>query len=1317
MNRPFLAKRIPFFGSLAMLVLCMVFFLLPFFFRSARFAIDDVKNEVSDWLPSDFKETEELAEFRKFFLGDQFVLVSWPDCNADDPNFHRLVELLKRESLDYDGVISDEEKKAHEMGDKLGWHYTGDYHEDSGSEQERWFQGNGGKWFFITKQGKVYEWKGENDLLQGTTRFITRQMSGRYDAEADAECIATFGTPTDNEFYKDPRKLYARFFKDVKTGPDILDALAGENGSLNILNLSEDSRRSLQVKIDANQRLTGAFFGPTPSKQFTWSVDTLQAELSKERLQLMPEGWREELGLFVQDVIDQRHDGDRDAFLKAGAEQRLEYWFLWWDHLGVEPPPRQTCLMVTLNEPIIDDFAFVVGRGLLGKPRGRILELATGECGIKPDNLHIGGPPVDNVSIDEEGSITLLRLASLSGIIGISLALLSFRSLRITLMLFFVGGVSAISSLGIVWMMGDSMDAILMSMPSLVYALGLSGAIHVVNYYRDACHESGRRFAVSEAVKHAIFPCTIAAFTTALGLLSLCSSSLKPINKFGFYSAIAVIGTLFLLFTYLPAALEVFPPTFRRKTASQKGGFFGNMVERFWLAVAGFVTKNHWVVNSFVIVTMVVVGMGVSSVQTSVQLLKLFHEGAKVLKDYRWMEDNIGKLVPIEVLLRIQNRAVEPFTPGAVDQAAGSADQAAGAVAGVANEPNQQELAANSTTSGEALGSGASASRADAAKASIIALDSPILAPASNKLTQFTLLQRLELVHMIRKNLEEVFGAEGQDIIGSGMSIDIFTPLGEGMPGSIVNDMLEQDFNRFPKDFLYSPNMADRATFGDPDDPITDEELWRISLRLGAFSDVDYGRFVNEIKQVVEPSLKACEFRNQLLSELSATYQFGVEGAAEKPFNVLFIGPSGKDLSVALDPALVDSRTAASTSTDPAQSLEPGFDLTLGTAADQTVLFSKTLSKLLAQKGLENAGLPGPNDTRRQFWITSDRLEESGFLSDPTKLEKLLDRFSVVVLIEDDSKINKTDWQKNGDLVFMDVSQQYQFRVNPENKNPLNKTAEERLALESGAGKNIEVSAVYTGVIPIVYKAQRTLLKSLFESIFLSFVMIALVMMLLLRPWGTPLTLKNTLNFRGGLLAMLPNVFPIVMVFGMMGHLAPYGIKVDIGSMMTASVAMGIAVDDTIHFLTWYRKSLNAGLSRKESIMESYRRCAMAMTQTTLIAGLGLFAFAFSTFTPTQRFGTLMLILLGTALVGDLIFLPALLSSPLGKYFGKEKSKEEREAIAKKKKTKGQISDPVAVVKSLASSATSISTSGPHTSLSREDGQRGTPSTRESFGD
>jgi len=102
---------------------------------------------------------------------------------------------------------------------------------------------------------------------------------------------------------------------------------------------------------------------------------------------------------------------------------------------------------------------------------------------------------------------------------------------------------------------------------------------------------------------------------------------------------------------------------------------------------------------------------------------------------------------------------------------------------------------------------------------------------------------------------------------------------------------------------------------------------------------------------------------------------------------------------------------------------------------------------------------------------------------------------------------------------------------------------------------------------------------------------------------------------------------------------------------MTASVALGVAVDDTIHYLTWFRRGLDAGHDRKGAAMMAYQRCATAMTQTTLVGGLGLAVFAFSTFTPTQRFGTLMITLLFTALFGDLIFLPALLTSPIGRFF------------------------------------------------------------------
>lgn len=129
---------------------------------------------------------------------------------------------------------------------------------------------------------------------------------------------------------------------------------------------------------------------------------------------------------------------------------------------------------------------------------------------------------------------------------------------------------------------------------------------------------------------------------------------------------------------------------------------------------------------------------------------------------------------------------------------------------------------------------------------------------------------------------------------------------------------------------------------------------------------------------------------------------------------------------------------------------------------------------------------------------------------------------------------------------------------------------------------------------------------------------------------------------------MLPNLVPAVTVFGAMGW---SGKLVDIGSMMTAGVALGIAVDDTIHFLTWFRRGLDEGLSRRQSIALAYERCAGAMIQTTIICGMGLLVFAFSQFVPTANFAWLMATMLCMALLGDLLFLPALLAGPAGRYF------------------------------------------------------------------
>lgn len=177
---------------------------------------------------------------------------------------------------------------------------------------------------------------------------------------------------------------------------------------------------------------------------------------------------------------------------------------------------------------------------------------------------------------------------------------------------------------------------------------------------------------------------------------------------------------------------------------------------------------------------------------------------------------------------------------------------------------------------------------------------------------------------------------------------------------------------------------------------------------------------------------------------------------------------------------------------------------------------------------------------------------------------------------------------------------------------------------------------VCTGGVPLVLAAQQELLAALLQSFALAFVTIAAVLAIFLRNTGA------------GLLAMLPNIFPVVIIFGLLGWM---GRRLDVGGMMTASVALGIAVDDTVHLLTWFRRLGGGGVTAEQRVAAALNRAAVPIARTSLILGPSFGIFAFCGFQPIAQFGTLLCLLLVVAVVADLIFLPALLAGPLGRWF------------------------------------------------------------------
>ena len=655
---------------------------------------------------------------------------------------------------------------------------------------------------------------------------------------------------------------------------------------------------------------------------------------------------------------------------------------------------RKTCLVLTLAD---------MARANLHGAIDEIRKVATDECGIPDSVIHMGGPPVDNVSIDKAGQTSVTILFGLSLVVGFFVSWFSLKSKTLVAMVIASGVYSMFASLALVWYSGYPVDAILLTMPSLVYVATTSGAIHLANYYRDQLAETGvQEGAAGRAVHHALLPLSLATGTTAIGLATLAVSELVPIRMFGIFSAAGVLVSFLILVTFMPAALELFPPRLRigRLADDEQAAGWKPIESSRWWSVGQWITHHHALATAACLLLMAAVGYGMTRVESSVQLMRLFSRKAQIRTDYAWLESHLGPLVPMEILVRIDEKCPLNF------------------------------------------------------------------------------LERMELVDEIQREigaLDEV--GSSLSTVTFGRSLDMGDG-GGGLRAKLARSTLNKALVRHRDEFLAGDYLREATTTADDGSRHT-QELWRISARVSAIKEVDYALFKADLQKKIDPVLA--------------------------------------------------------------------------------------------------------------------RLDDEGV---------------------------------------------------------------------SG------VAVDYTGLVPLVYKAQHSLLENLKIGFVFDFAIIVAVMILLCRA------------FSAGLVLLLPAAFPAILVFGGMGWgnaLAKWlhagNVFIDIGTVMAPSVALGVTVDDVVHFMLWFRRGIADGLDRKQATMLAYKGCARAMYQSWGVIGIGLSVFSLSPFGPTQRFGHMMLAMLTIALVGNLVLMPALLSGPLGAVFAWSVQRIERKKAAKEGKRR-VITDP-----------------------------------------
>ncbi len=158
---------------------------------------------------------------------------------------------------------------------------------------------------------------------------------------------------------------------------------------------------------------------------------------------------------------------------------------------------------------------------------------------------------------------------------------------------------------------------------------------------------------------------------------------------------------------------------------------------------------------------------------------------------------------------------------------------------------------------------------------------------------------------------------------------------------------------------------------------------------------------------------------------------------------------------------------------------------------------------------------------------------------------------------------------------------------------------------------------------------QSDVTDTLIYSLSLAIILVSIIMLLIFK------------RFKILWVFILPNILPVMLVVGLMGWI---DISIDIGVAIAGAIIIGVAVDDTIHFLVKYFDARKRGLSMEDTFDEVLRYAGKAILFTTIILSISFSMFAFSTFTPNQNFGIVTASALIIAFIVDLLLLPALLS-------------------------------------------------------------------------
>jgi len=177
-------------------------------------------------------------------------------------------------------------------------------------------------------------------------------------------------------------------------------------------------------------------------------------------------------------------------------------------------------------------------------------------------------------------------------------------------------------------------------------------------------------------------------------------------------------------------------------------------------------------------------------------------------------------------------------------------------------------------------------------------------------------------------------------------------------------------------------------------------------------------------------------------------------------------------------------------------------------------------------------------------------------------------------------------------------------------------------------GKYPDLEVTLTGSMALLSIMLDYLAWAQVKSFGLALVVISLILLVVLGSW------------KAGLVALAPNLFPILTTFGLMGY---FKIPLDADTLLIAPIIIGLAVDDTIHFMTHFRIEMERTKDIAAAVIASIREAGQAIAFTSIILSSGFLVFLLSFHNGLSHFGLFAAVAVLTALISDIFLLPALI--------------------------------------------------------------------------